>query len=64
MYEIDIFVDVKPVILPYRSASKQIVKDYRCVVNFKPYNLSYVEMGLTTTHDRTTRSSHKRGQTI
>jgi len=53
MYEIDIFVDVKsPLSYLIVPQAKQIVKDYRCVVNFKPYNLSYVEMGLTTTHDR------------
>ncbi|OUU76229.1 MAG: hypothetical protein CBC29_00490 [Methylococcaceae bacterium TMED69] len=53
MYEIDIFVDIKSplsyLILPQAS---QMIEDYHCNVRFKPYNLSYVDMGLTTTHDR------------
>ena len=53
MYEIDIFVDIKsPLSYLILPQALQMMEDYHCIVTFKPYNLSYVDMGLTTSHDR------------
>ena len=53
MYEIDIFVDIKsPLSYLILPQALQMMEDYHCSVTFKPYNLSYVDMGLTTSHDR------------
>ena len=53
MYEIDIFVDIKsPLSYLILPQALQMMEDYHCNVTFKPYNLSYVDMGLTTSHDR------------
>lgn len=54
MYEIDIFVDIKsPLSYLIVPQAVRLTQDYHCIVKFKPYNLSYVDMGLTTSHDRT-----------
>ncbi len=53
MYDIDIFVDIKsPLSYLILPQALQMMEDYHCIVTFKPYNLSYVDMGLTTSHDR------------
>ena len=53
MFEIDVYVDVKsPHSYLVVNPAMQMGQDYYCKVNFKPYDLSYVDMNLTTEHDR------------
>ena len=53
MFEIGVYVDVKsPHSYLVVNPAMQMGQDYYCKVNFKPYDLSYVDMNLTTEHDR------------
>lgn len=52
MFEIDIYLDVKsPHSYLMMKPALHLEKDYSCKVNFKPYDLSYVDINVTTDHD-------------
>ena len=52
MFEIDVYLDIKsPHSYLMMKPALQLEKDYYCRVNFKPYDLSYVEINVTTDHD-------------
>jgi len=52
MFEIDVYLDIKsPHSYLMMKPTLQLEKDYSCKINFKPYDLSYVEINVTTDHD-------------
>ena len=54
MFEIDIYLDIKsPHSYLMMKPAIQLMRDYECKVNFKPYNLSYVDINVTTKYDET-----------
>ena len=53
MFEIDVYVDIKsPHSYLVVKPAMQLELDYHCKVNFKPYDLSYVKMNISTDHNR------------
>ena len=53
MFEVDVYVDIKsPHSYLVVKPAMQLETDYDCQVNFKPYDLSYVDINVSTDHDR------------
>jgi 2-hydroxychromene-2-carboxylate isomerase len=51
-YAIDVYLDIKsPHSYLMVKPALQLEDDYNCTVTFKPYDLSYVAMGISTVHD-------------
>ena len=51
--EVDVWIDIKsPHAYLAVRPSLQLAEDYHCQVHFRPYNLSYVSIGVTTHHDK------------
>ena len=52
MFEIDVYLDIKsPHSYLMMKPALQLEIDYSCQLNFKPYDLSYVDINVTTDHD-------------